>query len=269
MYLKGEGVKQDFTKAKEWFEKATEQHHMSAQAVLGSMYFFGYGIDKNKQKGKELIEESALSGDPIGQFYFGVLYEEAEPQKTYKGIEKNIDDSGFYQDFVKAREWYEKAAQQGNIQATYNLGVLYANGRGVEKDEFKARKYYEIAAKGGDRHAKHNLAIMYYNGYAGLTKDLAKGVKLDIEAAKQGSPLAQYNLGLFFYEGTYFKQDYTKARKSFEFAAAQNEAGSQYMLAIIYEQGLGVDKDPERAKHYYYLACQNGYEESCTQANAN
>ena len=98
---------------------------------------------------------------------------------------------------------------------------------------------------------------------------MAKGVKLDIDAAKQGALLAQYNLGLFFYEGTYFKQDYTKARKSFEFAAAQNEAGSQYMLAIIYEQGLGVDKDPKRARHYYYLACKNGYKKSCTHANAN
>ncbi|WP_143413927.1 MULTISPECIES: SEL1-like repeat protein [unclassified Gilliamella] len=40
------------------------------------------------------------------------------------------------------------------------------------------------------------------------------------------------------------------------------------MLAIIYEQGLGVDKDPKRARHYY-LACKNGYKKSCTHANAN
>ena len=86
MYYNGQGVKKDFTKAKEWFEKATEQHNMTAQAFLGGMYWNGDGVDKNRQKGKELIEESALSGDPMGQFNFGVLYEEADPQKTYKGI---------------------------------------------------------------------------------------------------------------------------------------------------------------------------------------
>ena len=143
------------------------------------------------------------------------------------------------------------------------------NGNGVKKDEFKARQYYEITAKGGDPYAKYNLAIMYFNGEGGLTKDFAKGIKLEIEAANQGVALAQYYLGMSYYEGTYFEQDYNYARELFEFAAAQNEAGSQYMLAIIYEQGLGVDKDPKRAKHYYYLACKNGYKKSCTHANAN
>ncbi|OTQ73030.1 MULTISPECIES: tetratricopeptide repeat protein [unclassified Gilliamella] len=96
------------------------------------------------------------------------------------------------------------------------------NGNGVKKNKFKARQYYEIAAKGGDPCAKYNLAIMYFNGEGGLTKDLAKGIKLEIEAANQGVALAQYYLGMSYYEGTYFEQNHNYARELFEFAAAQN-----------------------------------------------
>jgi len=38
------------------------------------------------------------------------------------------------QDYVMAREWYEKAAAQGNTDAKSNLGALYANGQGVQQD---------------------------------------------------------------------------------------------------------------------------------------
>jgi hypothetical protein len=30
--------------------------------------------------------------------------------------------------------WYQKAADQGHAKAQYNLGVMYANGKGVLKD---------------------------------------------------------------------------------------------------------------------------------------
>jgi TPR repeat protein len=34
----------------------------------------------------------------------------------------------------KARQWYEKAAEQGHAMAQLNLGLLYCHGRGVQKD---------------------------------------------------------------------------------------------------------------------------------------
>ena len=53
---------------------------------------------------------------------------------------------GGAQDYAKAREWWEKAAAQGNADAQYNLGVVYENGKGVTKDLFKAREWYEQVA---------------------------------------------------------------------------------------------------------------------------
>jgi tetratricopeptide (TPR) repeat protein len=60
---------------------------------------------------------------------------------------------GVVQDYVKAREWYEKAADSGNALAMTNLGVLYANGLGVAQDFVKARELFEKGAAQGDARA--------------------------------------------------------------------------------------------------------------------
>ena len=57
---------------------------------------------------------------------------------------------GVAQDYVKAREWYEKAADKGDERAMTNLGLLYDNGQGVAQDYVKAREWYEKAADKGD-----------------------------------------------------------------------------------------------------------------------
>ena len=42
------------------------------------------------------------------------------------------------QDFVQARQWFEKAAAQGYRAAEYNLGVIYDDGDGVAPDAAQA-----------------------------------------------------------------------------------------------------------------------------------
>ena len=42
------------------------------------------------------------------------------------------------QDYAKAVKWYQKAAQQGNVNAMRNLARCYRRGRGVEKNDVKA-----------------------------------------------------------------------------------------------------------------------------------
>ncbi|MAI49794.1 MAG: hypothetical protein CMM16_04410, partial [Rhodospirillaceae bacterium] len=71
------------------------------------------------------------------------------------------------------------------INAQYNLGVMYANGRGVPKDDETAVKWYTLAAKQGLTSAQYNLGVMYANG-RGVPKDDETAVKWYTLAAKQG-----------------------------------------------------------------------------------
>lgn len=66
IYIKGEGVAQDYMKAFEWFTKAANQGHALAKYNLGLMYDIGQGVEKNKRKAFEWVKE-AVQGVPIAQ----------------------------------------------------------------------------------------------------------------------------------------------------------------------------------------------------------
>ena len=57
---------------------------------------------------------------------------------------------GVTQDFAEARKWFERGADHGEVKAQRNLGALYATGRGVPQSYVEAAKWYGLAAKRGD-----------------------------------------------------------------------------------------------------------------------
>jgi hypothetical protein len=65
--------------------------------------------------------------------------------------------NGVIQDYKQAVAWYQKAADQGNAGAQYNLGFMYKNGYGVNKDSKQAVAWYQKAADQGDVDAKQAL----------------------------------------------------------------------------------------------------------------
>ena len=69
-----------------------------------------------------------------------------------------------------AIEWYHRAANQGHSQAQYNLGVVFAFGKGVPKNNATAVEWYRRAAENGSAQAQTNLGVMYEQG-KGVAKD--------------------------------------------------------------------------------------------------
>jgi len=90
-----------------------------------------------------------------------------------------------------ARE--QERAEQGNATAQNNLGVMYANGRGVAKDDRSAVEWFQKAANQGYAAAQANLGEMYADG-RGVAKDERKAVEWFQKAADQGLANAQENL---------------------------------------------------------------------------
>ena len=88
--------------------------------------------------------------------------EELERQWLEKGAELGdvnaqvnfgmmLDDEG---DYEGARKWWELAAAQGNAIAMSNIAQLYSNGEGVEKNKSTAAEWFLKAASTGDREAQ-------------------------------------------------------------------------------------------------------------------
>ena len=77
---------------------------------------------------------------------------------------------GVPEDYVKARQWYEKAVAQGLADAQNNLGYLYVDGKGVPKDEIKGVELIRKAAEQGSANGQDSLGELYRDG-RGVAQD--------------------------------------------------------------------------------------------------
>jgi len=109
----GNGTEKDDTKAVEWFTKSSEHENSVAMCYLGACYDNGEGCDQNQTKAVELYEKSATLGYSDAMCNIGACYEQGNG-----GVTKDVN---------QAREWYTKAAAQGDAEAQTKLDSLNAS----------------------------------------------------------------------------------------------------------------------------------------------
>ena len=73
MYYNGQGLKQDYKKAFEWFEKAATQGVANAQYNLGIMYDNGEGVRQDKKRAKEWFGKACDGGYQKGCDKYKIL----------------------------------------------------------------------------------------------------------------------------------------------------------------------------------------------------
>jgi TPR repeat protein len=96
-------------------------------------------------------------------------------------------------DDATAVKLWRPLAEQGIAYAQYSLGVMYAEGWGVQRDHAEAVKWYRKAADQYHADAKFNLGGMYYYG-EGVPQDRAEAVKIWGQLAERGHAAARANL---------------------------------------------------------------------------
>ena len=170
MYAQGRGVGQDYAAVVMWFQKAANQRLAEAQFNLGQMYKNGNGCGQSDAKAAEWYRKAAAQGYVLAMYLLGFMYEKGR---------------GVTRDYTEAVKWYRKAADQrhppafkklqaladneDNADAQYNLGVMYAKGRGVTRDDTEAVKWYIKAVEKGDARALCQLADSHER--RGIPKD--------------------------------------------------------------------------------------------------
>jgi len=118
--------------------------------------------------------EPAIKGDAHAQFLIGEAYR----------LGRSVDPN-----FPLAEQYYARAAQQGDIAATAELGLLLAS----QHLEGAAIPWLTIAAQHGDPRALCSLAAIYFNGDA-VPRDAPRAFALMSRAASAGLPEARSRL---------------------------------------------------------------------------
>lgn len=167
------------------------------------------------------------------------------------------DGRGVAKDDAQAVHWFRLAADQRYAPAQNSLGWWLMEGRGVARDYDKAVHLFRLAVDQGNANAQDSLGWMYQNGW-GVAQDHATAVHWYRLAAAQGNATAQYNLGMQYREGRGVKKSHADAAHWFHLAATNGHADAQVNLGWLFRDGMGVSKDLNAAVHWFRQAARQG-----------
>jgi localization factor PodJL len=156
------------------------------------------------------------------------------------------------------------AAAAGMAAAEYEIGIRYAEGRGVPANSQEAALWLELAAKRGLAPAQLRLAGLYEKGI-GVKKDIETARRLYKAAAEQGNAQAMHNLAVLYAEGAAVKPDYRTAAQWFRLASDHGISDSQYNLAILYARGIGVEQNLAESYKWFSLAAAQDDREAASK----
>ena len=278
MYKNGEGCDESLISAYYWVEKAAENDYEDAYYVVGRSYLEGIFVEVNYKKAFHYLSKGYLALDTnciesLAEMYLkGLnvkkdvyaaleLYNRAlefGDRSIYFKVGKVYEDEGLINQAVSI---YNQGHKDGNLKCTQRLGIMYYNGEGVEKDLEKSMEYMEIAADKKEPHAMYVLAVAYYrlNKFGDKTSDIVKALLK--EAYELGSPYAADYLACIMINELKEGKDINKSELAIyiKFGVENELRESIFKYGYIYEKGIGIEQNYEKAYYYYTLAAETKY----------
>jgi len=225
---------------------------------LGYYYHIGEIVEKNEERELFYYEKAAELGHPESQLYIANKYKSGNGVKQNndkyiywlkKSAENNYSKAqailgeayrdgayGLKQDYETALALFEKSAAQDDRFGQFYLGVVYEKGRGVKKDIELAIHWYKKAANQDSAEALINLGFIYCYGAENVSINTTKALKYYLKGAELGHPEAQFQLGLMYDNGLGVEPNYDKAYELYKKAADQGHGGAlnniNYLITI-------------------------------------
>ena len=196
----------------------------------------------NITKSNELFRQSAEAGYSAAYSRMALIYFNGE------GVEKNLKIAKYW-------AWLDFANLPEDSRENSILVQLIEPGDVNEDNQILFKKIIEEAADAGERDAMDNWASGLNN-----TGEKEKALALWQKAADLKHPNGMCNVARQCW--TEKVKDYERARVLFEEASKSGNEHAFYGLAVIYYQGLGVDRDVKKAWEYLEKAINKGDTES-------
>lgn len=283
LYLRGDGVNQNFERARTWFERGLLHDDAQSQHGLGLMMLNGYGMKEKVKKAMELFKKSADQDYAPALVQMGQLY---------------LDQGG--QDDVRiANNYFELAGRHGNIEAHYYVAEMIFHGVGREKlcgasltyyksvaekaepivsswadanDAYEAGDYelafleYLLAAEQGYEKAQTNVAYMLDAVQSRLRiswihkqpeeRSLLQNPNLALvywtRSSRQSNVDSLVKMGDYYFYGIGAELDIAKAVQCYTGASDYSQsAQALFNLGWMHENGIGLNQDFHLAKRYY------------------
>ena len=176
LYREGLGVRRNPEEAVRWYRLAADRGDPPGAFALAISYLRGWGVKEDAQAAVPLLELAAAAGHPGAAYTLGMLALQADPP-----------------DYGRASGLFRRAADLGNNEAAYALGLQYLRGRGVTRDARRAAEWLKRAADDNLAAAQIEYAILLFNG-DGLSTDEVAAARYFRKAAGANNPVAANRL---------------------------------------------------------------------------
>lgn len=231
-------LRENISKCEGWFQRAFK----------GGMYHGGNNLYQYYLKGDEdLIPPQP--GKAAGIFRMGAELGYPPHQYTYA---KELDKAGKKEEAFRL---HKMAAEAGETDSWYYVGVAYEDGHVVERDYAAAAGCYEkgLAPKGAIG-CCNRLGAMYFDG-RGVERDYRRAVALLSQAYEEGNNWGILYLARAYMFGFGAGRDYQKARELLE-KVTWDSHEADYLRGVMYARGLGVPEDIKKGAEYLKKASE-------------
>lgn len=226
--------------ALERLQIAADANNPKALLLLCSIFASGDAQQNphyNPQAAFDCCRRSAELHERNAQFLLGTFYADGEMVK---------------QDFALAKEWFEKAADAGFVEAQFMLSQS-SNGAGKLLDEAARCVWLERAAGNGHSEALFQLAEMRLS-----QNHAAEAVRLFTYSAEEGHAEAQFKLFTIFIEGKIVDKNEVQAFKWCGQAAIGGHVEAMYHIALRLQQ----QKHNDAAAEWFRKAAAKNHQPS-------
>ncbi|MCF7935647.1 MAG: hypothetical protein K9L28_04835 [Synergistales bacterium] len=175
-------------------------------------------------------------------------------------------------DYAEAYQYFKKASSLGSADGTAWLATCYYRGHGTARHFDRAINLLRQAEGGGSDWAKSLLfeidpeKFSQYRSFYAKFHELAPGqspqqkreIAALMTAARNGYPEKQYLLAERYYNGNGLQKDYQKALHWYQQAAGKGFGRAMFRLGYMYESGRGVAENLGKAAFWYRKAAGKG-----------
>lgn len=162
-------------KTVEYWRKGAKLGNQLCIILFAKAYYYGWEVEKDKSVAFKTLNDAD--------------FEKLEPEGLYLLAKMYMDGEGTQQNFYKAFEYFQYAANKGYTDAMCYLGNCYRNGTGVEKNDSLAFIQFNKAANAGNAWGQRCVAISYKCG-DGTAANLGVANRWYSIAAKNGDEIA-------------------------------------------------------------------------------
>lgn len=159
-------------------------------------------------------------------------------------------------EFTRALELWQEEANAGNGDAAWYVGNMFIDGLGIDRpDPELAVVYYQLGADLGHVEAKVSLGLLYAQG-RGVDQSYGRAMELLYEAALEGHPVAMVEIANFFLEGIprEVQQSEAHAYEWYGLAARQGVVLAQMRFGQMHFLGRGAPQNQEEGLKWMAVA---------------